>query len=206
MSYLVLVRHGMSEYNEKGVWTGWDDPPLSKKGVDEAKKAGESLTDISFDVAFTSPLKRAKQTLSEIKTVLNIHQIPTIEDTALNERNYGIYTGKNKWEVQKQLGEEEFKKLRRSWDYPIPNGESLKQVYERIIPYYKSTILPYLTSGKNVLVSSSGNTLRALVKYLENIQDNAIATLEIPTGEAYVYQINNQGSIPHKEIRSSKSK
>jgi len=203
MSYLVLVRHGTSEYNIKGLWTGWDNPPLHEQGIEEAKRAGESLKDIHFDYMYASALLRAEQTLDEIKKIIGQEDIPTTANTLLNERNYGDFTGKNKWQVKKEVGEEIFQKIRRSWDYPIPNGESLKQVYEREIPYFVSTILPQVKTGKNVLIVSSGNALRAIVKYLEHTSDEAITGLEFGLGEAYVYEIDRNGNVTHKEIRAS---
>ncbi len=200
MAYLVLVRHGKSEWNEKGLWTGWRDIPLAPKGFEEAKSTGEQLKDIHFDYAYTSALIRAKQTLDEILKVIGQNP-PIVADQALNERDYGDYTEKNKWDIQKEVGEEEFQKIRRSWDYPPPNGESLKMVYARAVPYFESEIEPKLKEGKNVLISAHGNSLRALVKYLENIPDDQIATLEIGTGEAYVYQIDANGKVESKEIR-----
>lgn len=201
MSYLVLVRHGKSEWNERGWWTGWRDIPLSPAGFEEARKTGEELKDIHFDASYTSVLIRAKQTLEEILKVIDQPNIPVASDKALNERDYGDFTAKNKWELKEQLGEEEFQKIRRSWDGQPPNGESLKMVYERAVPYYKKTIEPEIKAGKNVLVSAHGNSLRALVKYLENIPDEKIAELEIGTGEAYVYDINSEGKVESKEIR-----
>lgn len=203
MAYLVLVRHGLSEYNKKGLWTGWTDIPLAPEGIDEAIKTGEELKDITFDYCYSSPLLRARQTLNEIKKKLGIEHIPTIEDAALNERNYGIFTGKNKWQVKEQVGEEEFQKIRRSWDYPIENGESLKQVYEREIPYYQEEIMPKLKAGKNVIISSSGNNLRALIKYLEDIPDEKISEVEVGTGEAVIYQIDETGKVVSKELRGT---
>ncbi|HVT01082.1 MAG TPA: 2,3-bisphosphoglycerate-dependent phosphoglycerate mutase [Patescibacteria group bacterium] len=200
MAYLVLVRHGKSEWNEKGLWTGWRDIPLNQIGFEEAKRTGEQLGDIHFDYAYSSALIRAKQTLEEILKTINQHPQIT-EDKALNERDYGDYTEKNKWQVKEEVGEEEFQKIRRSWDYPPPNGESLKMVYDRAVPYFEQEIEPKLKEGKNVLIAAHGNSLRALVKYLENIPDDKIAELEIGTGEAYVYQINNEGKVESKEIR-----
>src|ERR1700722_12042070 len=138
MAYLVLVRHGTSEYNEKGLWTGWDDPELNEKGKEDAKTAGEALKDIHFDHAYTSELIRHKQTLEIILDTINQHDVQTTESNALKERDYGDYTAKNKWDIQKKVGEAEFLKIRRGWDVPIPNGESLKQVSEREVPYYES--------------------------------------------------------------------
>ncbi len=202
MAYLVLVRHGESEWNAKGLWTGWTDVNLSENGREEAKKAGESLHDIHFDYAYTSALKRAQQTLLEIQNVLGTNIIPTA-DKALNERSYGDFTGKNKWEVKEQVGEEEFQRIRRSWDYPPANGESLKMVYERVLPYYQTEIEPKLKEGKNVIIAAHGNSLRALIKYLENVSDEDITTLELATGGLYVYQLDDQGKVTSKEVRGS---
>ncbi|MEK7559424.1 MAG: 2,3-diphosphoglycerate-dependent phosphoglycerate mutase [Patescibacteria group bacterium] len=202
MSYLVFVRHGESTYNAKGVWTGWLDPPLSKKGFEEARQAGQLLRDIKFDIAYTSDLLRAQQTLDEIKKILGI-EIPTIISPEIKERHYGDYTDKNKWEVEKELGEVEFKKLRRSFDYPVPNGESLKDVYNRTVPYFTREILPKLKEGKNVLIVAHGNSLRALTKYIENISDEDIADLEIPTGQVIVYKMDPEGKVISKEIRGA---
>jgi 2,3-bisphosphoglycerate-dependent phosphoglycerate mutase len=200
MATLVLVRHGKSEWNEKGLWTGWRDIPLAPKGIEEAKTTGEQLKDIHFDVAYTSALIRAQQTLNEILKVAG--QTPPIEKSeALNERDYGDYTEKNKWDIQKEVGEEEFQRIRRSWDYPPPNGESLKMVYERAVPYFEAEILPKLKSGNNIIIAAHGNSLRALVKYLENISETDIASLEIGTGEAYVYTLDENGKVTNKEIR-----
>jgi len=202
MAYLVLVRHGTSAYNEKGLWTGWDDPELNEKGKEDARLAGDHLTDIHFDEAYTSDLLRHKQTLEIILNTINQPDVHTTESNALKERDYGDFTAKNKWEVKKKLGEEEFLKLRRGWDYPLPNGESLKQVFEREIPYYESTILPQLKEGKNVLISGSGNNLRALVKYLEDVPDDQISNVQIAPGEIYIYEVNEVGEITRKEIRN----
>lgn len=206
MSYLVLVRHGRSEYNDKGLWTGFTDVALNDEGRSEAHRTSEAVKDIQFDHAFTSLLKRAQETLDIILKDLGEDSIPVEKNLALNERDYGDYTGKNKWEVKEQIGEEEFQKLRRSFDYPVPNGESLKMVYERVVPYYQENILPLLKEGKNVLVAAHGNSLRALVKYLENLSDEEISQLEIRTGEAYVYQIDAEGKITSKEIRAENEK
>lgn len=201
MSHLAFIRHGESLWNKKGLWTGWTDIGLSEKGREEAKHAGQKLRSINFDITFTSPLKRAKETLEIIKKELGIENLLTEANTALNERHYGIYTGKNKWQLKEELGEEKFLKIRRGWDVPIPEGETLKDVYERVVPYYQQNILPQLLSGKNVLISAHGNSLRALVKFLENTPDADIPNLEIATGEIYIYQIDNRGKITSKEIK-----
>jgi len=203
MAILVLVRHGESEWNAKGLWTGWTDISLSEKGRQEAKTAAEALKDIQFDLAYTSILSRAKETLEIIKQTLGILDLQTIESPALNERDYGEYTGKNKWEIEKEIGEENFQKLRRGWYYPVENGETLKDVYERVVPYYQQEVLPNLEQGKNILISTHGNSLRALVKYLDNISDEDIANLEIATGEAVIYEINSSGKVTSKEIKKN---
>lgn len=200
MAYLVLVRHGLSDYNKKGLWTGWTDVDLAPEGQEQARKTAEELKDIHFDQAYASDLKRTHQTLDEILKVIN-QSPPIIHNKAFNERNYGVYTGKNKWQVKEQVGEEEFQRIRRVWDYSIPEGESLKEVYDREIPYFKEEVLPKLKEGKNIIIVSSSNPGRALVKYLDSIPDDKIAELEIGTGEAYVYEINDQGQVLHKEIR-----
>lgn len=207
MAYLVLVRHGVSEYNKKGLWTGWDNPPLLNEGEDEARKAGADIKDmnIHFDFGYTSILKRAIDTLEIIKKTINQTNLPTIQAKELNERNYGDFTRKNKWQVKEQLGEVEFTKLRRSWDYPIPNGESLKQVYERTIPYFRGEILYKSHIGKNIIITSSGNSLRTLAKYLEQISDEKIISLEIATGEVYIYEIDENGKITSKQTYASHS-
>jgi len=199
MANLILVRHGESEWNQKGLWTGLTDIGLSSKGKEESKDAGEKLKGSSIDVAYTSPLIRAKQTLTEIENVLGI-DVPAFENKALNERDYGIYTGKNKWDIQKEVGAEQFNQLRRGWDSPIPEGETLQDVYNRVVPYYKSEILPKLKDGKNILIVGHGNSLRALVKYLENISDESVKKLEIGTGEIYMYMLDHKGAISSKNI------
>lgn len=200
MAYLVLVRHGKSEWNKNGLWTGWTDIPLAPEGVQEAKRAGEELKHIGFTIAYTSDLIRAQQTLDEILKVIHQEKIPVIIAPEIKERNYGDYTKMNKWDLKTQKGDEEFQKIRRAWDYPPPNGESLKMVYERVIPYYEHEILPKLKDGQNVLVAAHGNSLRALVKYLDHISDSDIETLEFGLGEAYVYDIDAQGQVIEKEI------
>lgn len=201
MSYLILVRHGKSEWNEKGLWTGFVDVALTDEGRNEALRAAKTLIGIPIDLAYTSLLHRAQETLSIILHELKL-SVPVEKEFALNERDYGTFTGKDKWQVRKEVGEEKFQKIRRGWDYPIPSGESLKQVYDRVVPYYNRNIAPELSAGKNVLITASGNSLRALVKKLENISDDAIATIEIGTGEVWIYQLDENGLVIKKEIRA----
>jgi 2,3-bisphosphoglycerate-dependent phosphoglycerate mutase len=200
MAQLILIRHGKSDWNLKGLWTGWTDIPLAPEGKEEARRTGELLKNIPIDEVFVSTLKRAKETWIEVNAVLQLQNIPLTEAKELNERNYGDLTGKNKWEVKEKIGEEEFQKIRRSWDHPVPNGESLKDVYNRVIPYYETMILPHLKAGKNILIAAHGNSLRALTKYLEHISDEDIPKLELPTGTAHVYALDENGNVTGKEV------
>ncbi len=203
MGRLILIRHGLSSYNAQGLWTGWDDPDITPEGRQEMQKAAESLADIPLDLAFTSELKRMKHSLLVLLETLRRTDVPVHMHQSLRERNYGVYTAKNKWQIQKELGKEEFIKLRRGWDYPIPQGESLKQVYERVVPYYDEHILPELKKNKNIVVVGSGNVLRALAKNIEQISDTDIVRLEIGTGEVLVYTIDEQGNVVSKERRNN---
>lgn len=202
MAKLVLVRHGISEYNAKGIWTGWDDPELLPEGHEQAKKAGQEIKDIHFDIAYTADLKRAKQTLNDILESIGQNNIEIIEAPETKERSYGIFTKKNKWEVKEEVGEEEFQKIRRSWDYQPKDGESLAQVNTRFWNYYQNQILPKLKAGKNVLIASSGNAFRALIKSLENLTEDEISKIEFGIGEAYVYEIDENGKVISKDIRN----
>lgn len=204
MSKLILVRHGQSEYNAKDLWTGWTDSPLTELGRIEAREAGKEIKDLKVDVVFVSDLIRSKQTWEEMAKVLNLEKLPTIEAPEIKERSYGDLVGLNKWEAKKKYGDEQWLKWRRGWDEPIPNGETLKDVYDRVVPFYEKTILPLLKSGKNVLLSGHGNSLRALVKYLDNIPNDEVYKLEIPTGTVYVYDIDSGGKIIKKGIRVEK--
>jgi 2,3-bisphosphoglycerate-dependent phosphoglycerate mutase len=207
MAYLVLVRHGQSAWNELGQWTGLTDVELTEKGKSEARAAAQALTDITFQSAHTSNLKRAQQTLAEILGELKHTEIEAKKAAALNERDYGDLTGKNKWQVRDEHGEEKFMKWRRSWDYPVPGGETLKDVHARVVPYYEEHILADLKAGKNVIVTAHGNSLRALVKHLEKISEKDIPNLEIGTGEVYLYEIEPEsGKITAKEIKTTGGK
>lgn len=202
MAYLILVRHGKSEYNVKGLWTGWQDPELVEEGKEEARVMATHIKDITPHIAHTSKLKRAQQTLEIIKQELGLIDLPTHEHEALNERHYGIFTGKNKWQVKDEVGDEEFRKIRRSWDYQVPEGESLKDVHGRIVPYYQDKILTDLINGRNVLVAAHGNSLRGLVKHLEDIPEAEMADLEVGIGEVRVYEIDELGKVKSKQIRN----
>lgn len=205
MSKLILVRHGESTWNAKGLWTGLVDVSLSERGKEEARQAAEAIKDLPIDATFTSPLKRAKETLSEMAKILpNLHNLPITKHKALNERDYGTFTGMNKWEVKKRVGDEQFQKIRRGWNVPIENGETLHDVYNRVVPYYREHILPLLREGKTILVVAHGNSIRALVKFLDNIGDQNIEQVELATGEIYLYDIGSDGTVIKKGIRLSR--
>ena len=189
-SYLVLVRHGQSEWNEKNLFTGWKDPKLTPKGVNEAVKAGKKLkkAGYSFDKVFTSDLFRAQETGRIILEQMGISSIEVIKDLSLNERNYGDLAGLNKDDARKKWGEDQVHIWRRSFDVPPPGGESLKDTADRVLPYFKEKIISELTEGLNILVAAHGNSLRALVMELEKISSKEIVKLEIATGVPLVYK------------------
>lgn len=205
MAKLTLIRHTKSEWNALGLWTGWTDVPLAKEGRVQAKTTAEHVRDLPIDRAYTSTLKRVKETWDIVQKTLG-WDVPTSEDAALNERHYGIYTGKNKWEIQKQVGEAEFKRIRRSWAHPIPEGETLEDVYDRTVPFFEKEVLPQLKAGKNIALIASGNSLRALVKRLETLSEEEVLNLEFGIGEAYIYDIDETGTVVGKEIRAANPK
>lgn len=191
-NYLVLVRHGQSEWNAKNLFTGWKDPALTEKGTAEAIRAGKHLKSLglSFDVMYTSALVRAQLTGKIMLDELGQSDLETIEDKALNERDYGELTGLNKDEARENFGIDQVQVWRRSYDIPPPGGESLKDTFNRVIPYFENKIQP-LMKDKNVLISAHGNSLRALVKYLDDISEADIIKLEIGTGEPIVYKFTD---------------
>lgn len=217
MQKLILLRHGESVWNKENRFTGWTDVDLSDQGLKEAKEAGLILKDnnIEVDVAFTSYLKRAINTLDEVKTIYG-HDIPTFKTWQLNERHYGALQGLNKAETALKYGEEQVMLWRRSAKthpplltkddprYPgfdakyqdltekeLPLGENLDDTSVRVLNYYQTNIVPYLTDQKTVLISAHGNSLRALVKYLDNMSDEDVMNLNIPTGIPLIYELDN---------------
>lgn len=195
MPKLVIVRHGQSQWNLENRFTGWIDIDLSPAGIEEAKKAGEKLKGFKFDEAFTSDLIRAQKTLDIILDEINQKDIPVEKDVALNERMYGDLQGLNKDECRKQFGEEQVKIWRRSYDTPPPNGESLKDTADRVLPYYRTKIEPELKKGKDILISAHGNSLRALIMYLEKLTPEQILQTEIPTGNPKEYILDDNLNI-----------
>jgi len=192
--YLVLVRHGQSEWNEKNLFTGWKDPKLTQKGVDEARKAGDELRQAgySFDKMFTSDLFRAQETGRIILEQMGTPSIITIKDQCLNERNYGDLAGLNKDEARKKWGNDQVHEWRRSFDIQPPGGESLKDTAERVLPYFKENVIPELEKGSNILIAAHGNSLRALVMDLEKIHSEEIVKLEIATGIPLIYKFDEK--------------
>eukprot|EP01119_Soliformovum_irregulare_P005728 TRINITY_DN1747_c0_g1_i1.p1 TRINITY_DN1747_c0_g1~~TRINITY_DN1747_c0_g1_i1.p1 ORF type:complete len:251 (-),score=46.94 TRINITY_DN1747_c0_g1_i1:612-1364(-) len=222
---LVLVRHGESTWNAENRFTGWVDVPLSEKGLKEAHRAADRLKEagFSFDVAFTSVLQRAIKTLWTILEDMNIMSIPITNSWRLNERMYGGLQGLDKAETAAKHSEEQVKIWRRSFDVPppeidpsnqyftggspayhnlppdvIPKTECLKDTVVRFLPFYFDNIVPALKAGKKVLIAAHGNSLRALVKYLDNVSDNEITELNIPTGIPLVYELDEETLRPVK--------
>ena len=220
MKKLVLVRHGQSKWNLENKFTGWTDVELSEKGIEEAKEAGKVLKELgySFDIAFTSVLKRANDTLYYILDELNENNIPIKYNYKLNERHYGALQGLNKKETALKYGDEQVHIWRRSADvrppsltkddprYPgndpkyrditnIPLTENLIDTIERVVEYWKSDIEPEIKNDKKVIIVAHGNSLRGLIKYLENISDKDIMNLEIPTGKPLIYELDDELNV-----------
>lgn len=217
MYKLVLVRHGQSAWNLENRFTGWTDVDLTDLGKAEAAEAGKLLKEggYDFDIAYTSVLKRAIKTLGIIQDVMDLDWLPVVRAWQLNERHYGSLQGLNKAEMAEKFGETQVKIWRRSYDVPppalesddsrhprfdrryasltpgqLPATESLKITLERVLPYWNSTLAPEIQSGKRLLVVAHGNSIRALVKYLDNIPETEIAELNIPTGLPLVYELD----------------
>ena len=197
MSKLILIRHGQSEWNELNLFTGWKNPGLTKKGEKEATDAGKLLREkgIIFDIAFTSALKRAQDTLTIILKEIDQTSLKIIKDQSLNERDYGDLSGLNKDEARKKWGKDKVHQWRRSFDIPPPGGESLKNTSERVLPYYERNIVPRINEGLNILITAHGNSLRSLVMHLENISSEDIVKLEIGTGVPLIYETESSENI-----------
>lgn len=218
MKKLVLIRHGESEWNKENRFTGWTDVELSQKGREEARQAGQLLKNqgYSFDKAYTSVLKRANHTLDGVLLELGETDIPVTRSWKLNERHYGALQGLNKAETAAKYGDEQVHEWRRSWDVrpplldsddkrnpvldplykgvpadELPLGESLKDTVRRVVPFFESDIVPEIKAGKNVVIAAHGNSLRALVKFLDHISDDDIVGLDIPTGVPLVYELDD---------------
>ena len=222
---IVLVRHGESKWNLANKFTGWTDVDLSEQGVKEAEEAGKLLKEegYSFDLAYTSYLKRATKTLNIILDIMDLHWIPVIKSWKLNERHYGALQGLNKAETAEKEGAEQVHIWRRSFDTPppaldkdderypgkeqkyvdltkdqLPTAESLKMTIERVMPYWENEIAPKIEEGKKIIISAHGNSLRALVKHLDGISDDDISSLNIPTGRPLVYEFDQEMNVKEK--------
>jgi len=197
---LVLVRHGQSEWNLKNLFTGWRDVDLTEQGIEEAREAGRKLKaqGLSFDIAFTSALKRAQRTLDLVLEEMGLTNIPVVKDQALNERDYGDLSGLNKDDARKKWGEEQVHIWRRSYDVAPPGGESLKDTLARTLPYYVTEILPRVLRGERVLVTAHGNSLRALVMVLERLNRETILKREIATGVPIIYRLGADSTVASK--------
>jgi 2,3-bisphosphoglycerate-dependent phosphoglycerate mutase len=218
MPALVLLRHGESVWNKENRFTGWTDVDLSEKGNIEARQAGKTLLEsgLTFDVAYTSVLKRAIRTLWHVLDVMDLMWLPVYRSWRLNERHYGSLQGLNKAEMASQFGEAQVKIWRRSYDVPpppleesdprhpgkdrryasltpteLPRTECLKDTVARFLPYWHETIAPAIRSGQRVLIAAHGNSLRALVKYLDQVGDQEIVELNIPTGVPLLYELDD---------------
>ena len=200
---LVLVRHGESEWNLLGKWTGWTDVSLTDKGASDAEKMGELIKDIHFDDIYTSKLKRTVETMQSVLKTQGQAGASYESVAELNERDYGDYTGMNKWEVKDRVGEEKFNAIRRNFDEPIPGGETLHMVYDRVVPWYRQVIVPELMKGDNVLLVAHGNSIRALVKYIESISDEGIAKFEMAFGVVLEYTVDADGKMINKEEKKA---
>ena len=200
-NFLVLVRHGQSEWNAKNLFTGWKDPGLTPVGEKEAANAGILIKErnIKFSMMFTSALRRAQITGQMILEGIAQTDIEVIRNQALNERDYGDLAGLNKDDARKEWGEEQVHVWRRSYDIPPPGGESLKNTAERVIPYFNSSILPKLLEGENILVAAHGNSLRSLVMQLDNLSKEEVIALEIPTGAPIIYTFDGSKEPISKE-------
>ena len=219
MKQLVLIRHGESTWNKENRFTGWVDVPLSEKGLEEAKAAGQALkkAGFGFDLAFTSVLRRAITTLWNVMDQMDLLWIPVQKNWRLNERHYGSLQGLNKAETAAKHGEDQVKIWRRSYDIPppalslddprhprfdpryadldpaqLPAAESLKDTLARVLPFWESRIVPELRAGKNVLIVAHGNSLRALVKMLDMMSERDIVEFNIPTGIPMLYELDEQ--------------
>ena len=211
----MLIRHGQSQWNQENLFTGWTDIDLNQKGREEARIAGLLLKEkgLTFDCAFTSVLKRAIRTLWIILDEMDLMWIPVIKTWRLNERHYGSLQGKNKNHIMEQYGKNQVQKWRRGFttkppemreqtlhpkiykNVTPPAGESLKDTQERLLPVWKEAIQPKIQEKKSLLIAAHGNSLRALIKHLENIPNDEISSLDIPTGQPIIYSVNAKGSF-----------
>jgi 2,3-bisphosphoglycerate-dependent phosphoglycerate mutase len=191
------VRHGQSEWNKKNLFTGWENPGLTDQGLSEARETGLALKagGLKYDYLYTSVLDRAIHTANIILDALDVREIKTIRNMALNERDYGDLTGLNKDDARKKWGEKQVHIWRRSYDIPPPSGESLKDTADRVLPYFRKEILPLIVDGNSVLISAHGNSLRALAMFIESLTSEEILKKEISTGQPITYKYKDNSFI-----------
>lgn len=199
MSIFVLMRHGQSQWNLENRFTGWTDVPLTDQGKSDAAKAGAVLKDIRFDRAFSSRLTRANQTLEEVLKAAGQSGIPVEYDSALNERHYGDLQGLNKAEMTEKYGADQVQLWRRSYDTRPPNGESIEDCVRRTTPFFVQYVLPHLHAGKNVIIAAHGNSLRAIRRYLEQMDDERTATHENGLCTPYIYTFDGDKLVNFEE-------
>ena len=202
LSYLVLIRHGQSEWNEKNLFTGWKNPPLTEKGIEEAELAGIRIKNLNIDFShyFTSALIRAQETGEIILNQLEKEKITKTRSQNLNERDYGDLSGLNKDEAKKEWGEAQVHIWRRSFDIPPPGGESLKDTADRVLPYFEEEIKPLVEQGNNILICAHGNSLRSLIMSLEEISPSEIVKVEIGTGEPILFSYSTESRFKRKDL------
>ena len=200
MPQLILLRHGESQWNLENRFTGWVDVPLSPRGENEAKQAGLKLKSYLIDIAYTSVLRRANDTLNLALEAAEKTAVPIVKTLALNERHYGELQGLNKEETAQKFGEEKVRIWRRSYDVAPPGGESLKDTAARTLPYYRDVILKDLAQGKNVLIAAHGNSLRSIVMEIEKLTPEEILKVEIPTGVPIIYEFDPSLKLKSKKV------
>jgi 2,3-bisphosphoglycerate-dependent phosphoglycerate mutase len=199
MPTLALVRHGQSLWNLENRFTGWVDVPLTELGEEEARRGGQRLSDMTFDVAYTSALVRAQETLRIIQETAGF-SLPVIRDQALNERHYGDLQGLNKADTAAKYGDEQVHIWRRSFATPPPNGEALKDTAARTLPFFERAIMGDIRQGKDVLVVAHGNSNRSIVMQLDQLSEEEVLNLELATGVPLVYELDEHGTVLSKHI------
>lgn len=199
MGTLILIRHGQSQWNLENRFTGWTDVDLTEQGTKDARACGEVLKEFRFDLSFTSRLKRAQFTLANALSVQGQTDLPREADSALNERHYGDLQGLNKAETVEKFGEDQVKQWRRSYNVRPPNGESMEDCERRTLPFFLQYILPHVNEGKTVIVAAHGNSMRPIMKYLENMTPDAASTMELKFCTPYIYKIEDGKMISREE-------
>jgi 2,3-bisphosphoglycerate-dependent phosphoglycerate mutase len=206
MPYLVLVRHGQSEWNLIHKMTGQSDVPLTELGVKQAQAAAEVIRDLELHVGYTSELQRAYNTLAHILESNDRTDLAVTKNSALNERRYGIYEGRFVQDLEIQLGKDKLDRIRQSWDEPIPEGESLKQTHARVKKYYENHIFRDLQAGRNVIVAAHRNVLRTIIKDLEHLPDSEVTNIKLANAQVNIYEIDEvSGEVISKQIRTGKA-